>query len=350
MLAPGNIAYDWSSYAQWEKSLEALRAKRCLRLKIRHLASGHTGQGRVLGIYERAVGRHPGSSELWREYLQYTAHVKASKRWRKTMTNALRMMPTDAELWIMAGTRSAKNGDMASARGFFMRGCRFCTKECRLWIEYARAEMEWLEKMERKKGIEEKKKSKKVEDDDEIIMGDSDEEDDELDSGLLLPEPTKAQAQVIDRQESKQLANNPAMDGAIPMAIFEISCKQPFFNADVAEKFYAMAKDYPSVSSQPRVAQHILRVMDDLYPNSAATCNCRIREPILGINPGTAQFPHGLQEVVRHLDKYMAQTEDKTVLKQKTAQWINEYLKWDGLDEDVRAVLNYLKTKHCGDE
>lgn len=140
------------------------------------------------------------------------------------------------------------------------------------------------------------------------------------------------------------------MDGAIPMAIFEISRKQPFFNADVAEQFYTVAKDYPSVSSQPRIAQHILDVMDDSYRNSAATCNCHIREPILGVNPGTAQFPRGLQEVVPRLEKYMAQTDDKPGLKRKTARWIGEILKWDGLDEDVRSVLNYLQKKHCDDE
>lgn len=320
-----------------------------MRLKIRHLNSAHAGQGRVLGIYERAVGRHPGSSELWREYLHYTAEIKASKRWRKTMTNALRMMPTDADLWIMAGTRSAKNGDMAAARGFFMRGCRFCTKECKLWIEYARSEMQWLEKMEKKKGREDKKKVKKIEDDDEIIMGDSDDDDDEDDNGMILPEPSAAQAKVIDKQDSKQLASNPAMDGAIPMAIFEISRKQSFFKADVAEQFYLMFMSFTEVSSHARISQHVLDALTAAFPKAAATCNCHIQAPILGVAPGTAEYPRRLQQVVPLLEKYMAETEDKAALKRKTAAWMDEQLKWDGLDEDVRAVLEYLRKKHCGD-
>lgn len=319
-----------------------------MRLKVRHLNSAHAGQGRVLGIYERAVGRHPGSSELWREYLHYTAEIKASKRWRKTMTNALRMMPTDADLWIMAGTRSAKNGDMAASRGFFMRGCRFCTKECKLWIEYARAEMQWLAKMEKKKKGPNDKKNK-IEDDDEIIMGDSDDEDED-DDGLLLPEPSEAQAKVIDKQDSKQLAaKNPAMDGAIPMAIFEISRKQPFFKPDVAEQFYIMFRTFSEVSSHARISQHVLDALVAEYPTAAATCNAHIQAPILGVAPGSAEYPRRLQEVVPLLDKYMALTEDKADLKRKTAAWMDEQLKWEGLDEDVRAVLEYLRNKHCGD-
>lgn len=352
VLAPGNKDSEWSSYAQWENSLESLRSKRCRRLKIRHLNSGHAGQGRVLAIYERGVGRHPGSSALWREYLEYTAHVKASKRWRKTMTNALRMMPTDVELWTMAGRRSAKNGDMAAARGFFMRGCRFCTKDCKLWIEYARCEMEWLDKMERRKSKGDKSaiEPKKNEGDDEILMGDSDDDDEEeeAENGLILPEPTMAQAKVIDKQASKQLASNPAMDGAIPIAIFNISRKQGFFKAEVAELFFEMFVSFSALPVQERISAHVLDVLNAEYPSSAVTANCHIRKPILGFGPNTAEFARGLRDVIPLLDKYMDETTEKDILKRKTIAWVDGYLKMEGLDEGIKKALEYIKDLYCG--
>lgn len=240
VLSPGVTPTEWSTYAKWEQSLEALRAKRCLRLKIRHLNSAHAGQGRVLSIYERSVTRHPGSSFLWREYLTYAAAVKASKRWRRIMTNALRMMPNDAGLWVMAGRKAARNGDMAAARGFFMRGCRFCTRDAALWVEYARCEMEWLERVERrKKAGGDALRPDKTNEEDEIrlVASDDDEEDED---GTLLPEPTTVQAKIIDKKATQELTSNPAMDGAIPMAVFDISRKQPFFKPSVAEQFFDM--------------------------------------------------------------------------------------------------------------
>ncbi|KAF7555733.1 hypothetical protein G7046_g6477 [Stylonectria norvegica] len=345
VLSPGNLPSGWSNYAQWEESLETLRVRRCNRLKIRHLNSAHAGQARVLSIYDRGVNRHPGSGELWREYLGYTAKVKASKRWRRTMTNALRMKPTDVELWVMAGRRSARNGDMAAARGFFMRGCRFCTKDGRLWVEYARCEMEWLDKVDKRKGKngEDALRPDKVEDADELRMDDSDEDEDE--DGVLLPEPSRAQVKVIDKQAAKNLESNPAMDGAIPIAIFEISKKQSFFDAELAETFFQLFTSFNTLSVQPRISQHVLDAMDQAYPNHPATCNSHIQQPIIGLSPFTAEFPKNLREVLARLTKYLETTTDRAELQRKTAAWIDVYLAMAGLDEGIRAVLEHTKKK-----
>ncbi len=75
------------------------------------------------------------------EYLAFASKVKATKRWRKVATQALRMHPTDVGLWKLAGTRAARNGDMAGAREYFMRGCRFCNTDsylCGLSMRSAR--------------------------------------------------------------------------------------------------------------------------------------------------------------------------------------------------------------------
>ncbi|UNI17490.1 U3 snoRNP protein [Purpureocillium takamizusanense] len=354
VLSPGNKPAEWSSYAKWEQSLEALKSKRCKRLKIRHLNSAHAGQGRVLAIYERSVNRHPASGELWREYLAYTAGVKATKRWRKTMTNALRMNPTDPELWVMAGRRAARNGDMASSRGFFMRGCRFCNKECGLWMEYARSEMEWLAKVDKRKAkpgkaAKDPLRPDRTDADDELRIEDSDAEDDDDDGDNELPVPSRAQAKAINEQESAQLRSNPAMDGAIPIAIFDISRKQPFFKADVAEAFYVMLGAFRSVSVQPKVAQHVLHVIEEQFPEDPATCSCYIRQPILGLSPHTADFAANLRTVLGRLTEKLESTTDRARLAQKTIAWMDEYLALDGLDDSIRAVLKLSRERVAGD-
>ncbi|CAH0037847.1 unnamed protein product [Clonostachys solani] len=347
VLSPGNRASDWASYANWEQSLESLRGKRCKRMKLRHLNSAHAGQGRVLSIYDRGVNRHPTSSALWREYLAYTTNVKAAKRYRRTMTDALRMLPNDVQLWIMAGRRAAKNGDMASARSFFMRGCRFCTKDGSLWIEYARCEMEWLEKVDKRKSkpgtIDPLRPDKTTGDDNELVIDDS--EDDDEEDGTVLPEPSANQAEVIDKQTAKQLQSNPALDGAIPIAIFDISRKQPFFNPDTAEGFYIMLASFHNVSVQPRIAQHVLDTLETEYPKHPATCSCRIRQPILNVDPMTAEFPRQLREVLSRLKAQIELTEDQPALKRKTIVWIDEYLALEQLDEAIRKVLGHTKNK-----
>ncbi|KAG5930262.1 hypothetical protein E4U42_002474 [Claviceps africana] len=350
VLSPGNLPSDWSAYAKWEQSLEALRCKRCKRLKIYHLNSAHAGQARVMTIYERSVNRHPGSSELWREYLSYTASVKAAKRWRKTMTGALRMMPHDADLWIMAGRRSAGHGDMASARGFFMRGCRFCNKDCRLWVEYAKVEMEWLVKVDTRKKTQgaDALRPDRADDDDELRIVGSDDDDDhdeeeEGDDGDSLPRPSKAQAQVINKRASEQLKSNPAMDGAIPIAIFNISRKQAFYSPEVAETFFFLFTSFKTLSVEPRISQHVLDALNEEFPNHPSTCNCYVRQPILGVSPNTADFPRGLREVMARLGDKLDSTTDKVELARKTAAWIDGYLALGDLDDAIRTVLEHIR-------
>ncbi|QLI67615.1 U3 small nucleolar RNA-associated protein 6 [Metarhizium brunneum] len=347
VLSPGNAPSEWSAYVKWEQSLESLRSKRCRRLKIHHLNSAHAGQGRVLSIYERGVNRHPGSRKLWKGYLSYAASIKAAKRWRKTMAKALRMMPTDAEFWVIAGRRSARNGDMAAARGFFMRGCRFCTQDCKLWLEYARSEMEWLVKVDQrkseKKGVDALRPDR-VDDDDELCIADSEDED-EAEDGNMLPEPSRAQAKVIDKQASEQLKSNPAMDGAIPMAIYDISRKQAFFTPEVAESFFTMFASFKALSVEPKISQHVLDSLSEAYPNHPSTCNCYIRQPILGVQTNTAEFPRGLRDVLARLGEKLDVTTDKLELSRKTTAWIDGYLARGGLDDDIRQVLEYTKEK-----
>lgn len=327
---------DWQDYVQWEKALENLRAKRCHRLKIVHLASAHTGQARILQIYQRAVDRHPRDRTLRMESLNYTASIQASKRFRKAMSDALRMMPNDADLWIMAGQRSAGQGDMATARNFFLRGCEFCKQDERLWVEYARCEMDWLGKMEKKgKAALETK----TDGEDELrLVGDDD--DDEDDDGNLVPAPKE---KAVAKEVAAELKSNPAMNGAIPIAIFDISRKQKFFNVDTAATFFKELTTYRNITVQPAISQHILTAMDEQYPNDAATCDCHVQAPIIGIDPATGDFPKNLRAVLGELKTQLAKTTDQDLLRQKTVAWIDRYLALETLDDGVRAVLEFTK-------
>ncbi|KAI1803545.1 U3 small nucleolar RNA-associated protein 6-domain-containing protein [Daldinia bambusicola] len=353
VLSPGNKPTDWLNYANWEKSLETLRAKRCRRLQVR-TSSKHTGQGRVFGILERAVNRHPGNLGLWKEYLNYARDMKATKRYRKIISRALRMHPAKPELWVMAGRRSATNGDMQAARDFFMRGTRFCTKDATIWLEYTKCEMEWLEKMDAKRGKKGGAKraiqEQAEQSDDEIKFAEegSDDDDDNVDENgrLVLPDPGNvAGKMVIDEDTVKKLEGNsegnPALDGAIPLAIFDISKKQPFFNSTIAEQFFNLFATFNAVSAQARLIQHVLDSMAELYPNDPATCFCYIRQPLVNVGINTPSYPKALRDALARLKASLSTTTDKTKLADKVRLWIELTLASEDLDTGIRTVLEH---------
>lgn len=260
------------------------------------------------------------------------------------------MMPHDGSLWILAGRWSAKNGDMRAARDFFLRGCRFCTKDSAVWIERARCEMEWLGKLEKKNKGKSVKAIAPIEQtygdgDDALVIEDSDEDDED---GNLLPDPMAGSAKAVDTVE-REKATNPAMqkvmEGEIPIMVFNSSREQPFFSADVAEQFFEMFTSFGAVAVQPRISQHVLETLREQYPRDPATCNCHVREPIIGVSPQTADFARALREVLSRLSDAMATTVDKPALERKTAAWVDGCLATPGLDEGIKTVLEHTKGK-----
>ncbi|KAI1810389.1 U3 small nucleolar RNA-associated protein 6-domain-containing protein [Poronia punctata] len=346
VLSPGNKAQDWLNYIAWERSLENLRAKRCRRLEIR-ASTKHAGEGRVFGILERSVNRHPGSLELWKEYLAFARHTRATKRYRKVMTRALRMHPGKPEMWVLAGQKSAQHGDMQAARGYFMRGARFCTRVPTVWLEYARCEMEWLGKMEARKGTKggaERAIQEQAEhDDDEIRFEESDSDDDADENGrVIIPSADRAAAKkVFDAEATSRLKNNPALDGAIPLAIFDIAQKQPFFNAAAAEQFFDVFLPFSKISAQARIIQHVLDTMNEMFPNDAATLYCYIRQPLAGIDPNTPEYPKALRETLGRIKTSLASTTNMKLLSTKLRSWLDGLLSAEDLDAGIRTVLEH---------
>ncbi|CAK7214166.1 U3 snoRNP protein [Sporothrix eucalyptigena] len=384
ILSPGSSPADVLAYISWDRKLDDLRAKRCRRLKIKQSTS-FTSQNRIFQTFERGVTKHPGSKELWRAYLEFAAQERATKRWRRIMTCALRMLPSDSGLWVVAGRRAAADGDMEGARSLFMRGCRFCTSEPLVWVEYARVEMEWLARLEKKRGTaafnlsvaaiaaeaanssSDKKKSRNVYEEGEgMALFDSDDEDgeggdgDDDDGGdfsnaAILPKSlvadplAKNKKPVFSDEMVRKLAATPALEGAIPKAIFDAAAKQPFFNADAAEAFFDLFAHFCATvpTAQPMLNAHVLTDMDTRYPKEAATWNCRAKSSVLGLNPNHAAFPRALGAALKFVREGLFDTTNKVLLAAKTRAWIDVLLARteDGLDASLRAVLEDTRRK-----
>ncbi|KAI0141738.1 U3 small nucleolar RNA-associated protein 6-domain-containing protein [Xylariaceae sp. FL1272] len=344
VIAPGNKPQDWLNYVAWERSLETLRAKRCRRLEITSSTS-HAGQGRVFGILERAVNRHPGNMELWKAYLSYAKDIKATKRYRKVMTRALRMHPSKAELWVMAGKRSAKNGDMQAARGFFMRGARFCARDATVWLQYARCELEWLEKMEERKGKKggaEKAIAEQAEyDEGHINLLDDESDEDDDGNRTIVPNTDILTLKKTVNETTANEKGNPALDGAIPLAIYDICKKQPFFTASTSEQFFDVFAEFSRISVQGKLIQHVLDSMNALYPNDAASCYCYIRQPLVGLDASNPEYPKALRETLARLKSTLSRTTDQTLLVRKIRSWLETLLAPEDLDTGIRTVLEH---------
>lgn len=265
------------------------------------------------------------------------------------------MHPNDVGLWIQAGRRAVADGDVDGARSLFMRGCRFCTSSEELWVEYARVEMEWLAKMERKHkapGNKGPDGSMAVQHEEDVLMFDDSEDEDEFGQGgdgdVILPEEPRQgnkAAKVFEEEAIRNLDKSPALEGAIPKTIFDVARKQPFWGAEAGESFFDMLAAFTTVSAQPALLQRVLDAMVDEFPSHPSTCSCLIRQPLVGVHVATVEFPKALREVLARIKAQMETTKDKGKLGAKTLAWIDPILARDDLDDSLRTVLQHTKRK-----
>jgi U3 small nucleolar RNA-associated protein 6 len=287
-------------------------------------------------------------------YLQYTKTSKALRKFKTVLTSALRMHPTKASLWLYAARSALElDSDMDGARSYMQRGTRFCPASRELWIEFAKLEMFYLAKISARRRILGLDKSRQIEppkdveqsaeeevgfadDADEIRIPDF--KQDTLQSGMM--EGVK-----VDTDAAQDPMNTPALNGAIPIAIYDHVRKQPFFNMGVAEEFFDMFASFTQVHCVTKILQHVVDSMNDAQATDPSAANCYIRQPVAGVDVHTAEFPVALALALERLKQCQQTTTDIGQLSSKVTAWMEQLLAVNGLDEGIATVIQHTLRK-----
>lgn len=143
-------AIDALRYIEYELNLDALRRKRKERLGLRKPAplSDNAGARRVHSIFDRVLYKHRGSLDLWLQYIAFCKTEGSSRILSRVFSRALQVHPRSAEIWIeAAGYEFAANLNVDSARVLLQRAIRITPQCARLWHEYFRLELLYIQKL-----------------------------------------------------------------------------------------------------------------------------------------------------------------------------------------------------------
>jgi U3 small nucleolar RNA-associated protein 6 len=286
-------------------------------------------------------------------YLEYVRQAKATKKFKGVLTSAIRLHPTKSELWLYAARWTLESeADMNGARSYMQRGTRFCTRSKELWIEYAKLEMIYLAKIVTRRkilGLDIEESSETLANLEEITddIGFPTAED-----VIAIPDfkthairPSMIEGVKVDSEAVKDPMTTPALNGAIPLAIFDAARKQPFFCPAAAEDFFDMFASFTQVRCLPKILQHVLNSMMESYPGDSCTCSCYIRQPVLGIDPMSPEFPMAIGPTLDRLKEVMATAKSKTELSKKIKVWLERILGLDELDPGIQTVLRHTIRK-----
>lgn len=332
--ARGAQPADYVRYAQYEMNLDNLRRKRVKRLGVR--SAGYSGQRRIFFILDRATRKFHGDTRLWAQYIEYAREQKAFKKLSLIFTDALRLQPTNADLWIYAARYSLEDhADMTQSRSYMQRGLRFCKNSRKLWIHYAKLELIYIAKLiarQRILGLDQEIKPSSAESGSMDLSADT----------IALPRVTGEDVNPSERDENgvddtalQNLNSTPALSGAIPLAIFDSALKN-FSDSDrFGHEFYDMVAEFEDVSCLRKILGHILEAMVGAKPTSPHTRICYIKFPTAGIRITSAEFPRALGESLGRLKEHR---EDPDVAQEVIA-WMRPLSQTEGLDSSLQKVL-----------
>jgi U3 small nucleolar RNA-associated protein 6 len=321
---------DFVRYVEYEMNLDTLRKKRVKRLGIRQ--AGHSGQRRIFFILERATRKFHGDLGLWIQYIEYARKQKAHKKLSMIFTDALRLHPTSADLWIYAAKSVLDDhADMSQARSYMQRGLRFCKNARPLWIQYAKLELIYIAKLvarQRILGLDEAR-PKPVQE----------TAQDDMDADMIaLPQITEEDinpAQGEDEEALQTLNSTPALSGAIPLAIFDGAMKN-FHNDDqFGFEFYEMVSEFEEAPCLGKILEHVVETLRAHNPTSPRTQICYIRLPTAGIRVTSPEFPRALGGALARL-KESPLTAD---LAREVVNWLQPVAETEDLDPSLKKVI-----------
>lgn len=321
-------------YVEYEMNLEALRKKRVKRLGVR--SAGYSGQRRIFFILDRATRKFHGDLGLWIQYIEYARKQKAHKKLSMIFTDALRLHPTSAELWVYAAKYVLDDhADISQARSYMQRGLRFCKSARTLWIQYAKLELIYIAKLvarQRILGLDEASQPKPVQE----------MEQDDFDADMIaLPQitgedinPSRGDDEV-DQEALQNLNATPALSGAIPLAIFDTAMRH--FNNDdrFGSEFYAMVREFEEVPCLHKILDHVVETMRAHKPTSPRTQICYIKFPTAGIRVNSPEFPRALGGSLARL-KESPLTPN---LAREVVDWLRTIAVTEDLDPALKKVI-----------
>jgi hypothetical protein len=107
---------------------------------------------RILKLWDRTMHKYRFRLHLWKQYLAFCIAIKSKKHFYKALTNALRFLPFELELWNIGIRYEVEIGrNLWKARKLFHKGLKLVPsgqKNIDLTKELIKFELEFVEMLE----------------------------------------------------------------------------------------------------------------------------------------------------------------------------------------------------------
>jgi len=255
------------------------------------------------------------------------------------LTDVLRLHPTKPDLWIYAAQFAMEeNADMTEARSYMQRGLRFCKSSRQLWLEYARLELTYIAKIHARRQI--------------LGVAEGPGSDGKsptnpaADSNTPLALTTEdinpsgeANGEKVDEVALEKLDSTPAMNGAIPVAVFDAAMAQFDNDPSIGHAFFDLVVSFNQIPPARSILTHLEHKLLATSPRSWHTQACHIHSPLATTAVSSPDFPTAFRESLGRLRQALQEPGDEDELTTWTQSWFGTMLEDEELDPAIRKIV-----------
>ncbi|ETO64412.1 hypothetical protein F444_18048 [Phytophthora nicotianae P1976] len=279
---------DAMRYIEYELKLDALRAARKERLGLVKVTLGDTaGTKRVHNIFDRVLFKHRGSVELWLQYVAFCKREGSSRVLSAVFSRALQSHPRSAELWIEAASYEfGVNLNVESARVLMQRAIRLNKHNQKLWLEYFRLELLYVQKLAMRRQVLrlDEETGKPVNDDESTVLIDE------------LPEEKDVEEGISEEMTAKMNARKLVLQGAIAKIVYTNAVAVIPDDVAFRLKFVEIRDLFGSLTAA-ELSEFILQDCLENFPKSEEVHAAKALRPLLTVENSAASHSGESSEV-----------------------------------------------------
>lgn len=235
----GSSINDYIKYIEYEQNVNKLRlkrVKRILKAQRSNSISDWSIEQRIVFIFQRGCNKFPKELKFWSLYLNYLKTQGKGTSYRKihqVYNQLLKLHPANVDIWISCAKYEYEtHANFKSCRTLFQNSLRFNPDVPKLWFEYVKFELNFIEKLINRRKVMKLISEREQEMDMLTQQRSKNEQEGEIENeGIQIPstgDMMKDKLNEFPEVNINMLGNedtNPALCGDVALSIYDLAMK-----------------------------------------------------------------------------------------------------------------------------
>jgi U3 small nucleolar RNA-associated protein 6 len=150
----------------------------------------------------------------------------------------------------------------------------------------------------------------------------------------------------LDTEALENIEANPALNGAIALAIFDSAVKEIPNDVQFAEDFFNVFARFGHLRCAMKILEHVITYSQEVAPTAPQTLSMCVKLPLIGADPTEPTFPSFLRTAISRMAEVVKAATTKAPLYASFIKSMVDIATLQEVDSDIRKVATSMALKY----